>query len=65
LGLYIAKKPIKMIAMLMALADLLTPQVYFGFNNTFRVKNTSITFCEKWGDNRWSVEAFNDHRHLG
>ena len=57
--------PIKMITLLMALGDMVKPEIFFGFVDTFRVYNTSITLCEKGKDGLWSVEAFNDHRHLG
>ncbi|MBM4177266.1 hypothetical protein FJ208_00470 [Candidatus Gribaldobacteria bacterium] len=53
-----------MLTLLMALGGLIAPQIYYGFADTFRVQNTSITFCEK-GSDGWSIEAFNDHRHLG
>ncbi len=56
---------IKMFALLMALSDMVKPEIFFGFVDTFRVYNTSITFCEKKENNIWSIEAFNDHRHLG
>ena len=56
--------PIKLITFLMALGDMVKPEIYYGFADTFRIYNTSITFCEK-KDGLWSVEAFNDHRHLG
>ena len=57
--------PIKMISLLMALGDKLRPETFYGFVNTFRVNNTSITLCEKEKGGVWSIEAFNDHRHLG
>ncbi|MDP2951379.1 MAG: histidine phosphatase family protein [bacterium] len=57
--------PIKMITLMMALGEKLTPQIFYGFVDTFRVNNTSITLCQKEKGGQWSVEAFNDHRHLG
>ncbi len=57
--------PIKLITFLMALGDLVRPEIFYRFADTFRIYNTSITFCEKKEDGLWSVEAFNDHRHLG
>ena len=57
--------PIKMISLLMALGDKLSPEVFYGFVNTFRINNTSITLCQKEKNEPWSIEAFNDHRHLG
>ncbi len=56
---------IKMITLLMALGDMVKPEIFYGFVDTFRIYNTGITFCEKEEDGIWSVEAFNDHRHLG
>ncbi len=55
---------IKMITLLMALGEMVTPEIFFGFVDTFRVYNTSITLCEKREEGFWSVEAFNDSRHL-
>jgi len=64
--------PIKMITLMMALGEKITPQIFYGFVDTFRVNNTSITLCQRkksdWWSKKgeqWSVEAFNDHRHLG
>lgn len=57
--------PIKLITFLMALGDMVRPETFYGFADTFRIYNTSITFCEKKEDGIWSIEAFNDHRHLG
>lgn len=57
--------PIKMITLLMALGDMVKPEIFYGFTDTFRVYNTSITFCKKDEGGIWSVEALNDHRHLG
>lgn len=57
--------PIKMISLLMGLKDMVRPEIFFGFVDTFRIQNTSITFCKNEKDGLWSVEAFNDHRHLG
>ncbi len=57
--------PIKLITFLMALNDLVRPEIFYRFADTFRVYNTSITLCEIKEDGFWSVEAFNDHRHLG
>lgn len=57
--------PIKMITLLMALADMVKPKIFYGFADTFRIYNTSITFCKKEEVDIWSIEAFNDHRHLG
>ncbi|MDD5738813.1 MAG: histidine phosphatase family protein [Candidatus Pacebacteria bacterium] len=54
---------IKMIALLMALGNMVTPEIFYSFTDTFRIYNTSITLCEK-KDNVWSIEAFNDSRHL-
>ncbi|MCG2690052.1 histidine phosphatase family protein [Candidatus Parcubacteria bacterium] len=57
--------PIKMITLLMALGERVVPQIFYGFVDTFRVNNTSITLCQREKGKMWSVEAFNDHRHLG
>ena len=56
---------IKMITLLIALGDMVRPEIFFGFVDAFRIYNTSITLCEIKKDGLWSVEAFNDHRHLG
>jgi len=56
---------IKMITLLMALGDMVKPEIFFSFVDTFRIYNTSITLCEIKEDGFWSVEVFNDHRHLG
>jgi len=56
---------IKLITLLMAFGDMVTPEIFFGFVDTFMIYNTSITLCEKKEGGRWSVEAFNDHSHLG
>ena len=57
--------PIKLITFLMALGDMVRPEIFYRFADTFRIYNTSITFCEKKEDSPWSIETFNDHRHLG
>ena len=55
---------IKMLVLTMALGDLLQPAVLYAFSNKVRMRNTGLTWCKKEGA-EWSIEAFNDHRHLG
>jgi len=38
--------------------------VLYAFANKFRLRNTGLTYCKKTGT-EWSIEAFNDHQHLG
>jgi hypothetical protein len=40
------------------------PVILYSFANKFRMRNTGLTYCKKDGA-KWSIEAFNDHRHLG
>lgn len=57
--------PIKLITFLMALKDMVRPEIFYRFADTFRIYNTSITFCEIKEGDPWSIEAFNDNCHLG
>ncbi|HOX30545.1 MAG TPA: histidine phosphatase family protein [Candidatus Paceibacterota bacterium] len=55
---------IKMLVLTMALGDLIQPAVLYSFANKFRLRNTGLTYCKKTATG-WSIEAFNDHQHLG
>jgi broad specificity phosphatase PhoE len=55
---------IKMMVLTVALGDLIQPAILYSFANNFRMKNTGLTWCKKDGI-KWSIEAFNDHHHLG
>lgn len=55
---------IKMLVLTMALGDLVRPAILYSFANKFRLRNTGLTYCKKNGA-EWSIEAFNDHQHLG
>ncbi len=55
---------IKMLVLTMTLGDLIKPAVLYTFANKFRLRNTGLTYCKKTAAG-WSVESFNDHRHLG
>jgi len=55
---------IKMLVLTMALGDLVRPDIFYSFANKFQLRNTGLTYCKKKSSG-WSIEAFNDHRHLG
>jgi len=55
---------IKMLVLTMALGDSVTPAIMYPFANNFRLKNTGLTYCKRV-NGKWSIEAFNDHQHLG
>lgn len=55
---------IKMLVLTMALGDLVQPAILYAFANKVRMCNTGLTYCKKDGK-EWSIEALNDHQHLG
>jgi broad specificity phosphatase PhoE len=55
---------IKMLVLTMALGELVNPEIFYSFANKFQLRNTGLTYCKKKSSG-WSIEAFNDHRHLG
>jgi probable phosphoglycerate mutase len=55
---------IKMLVLTMALGDLVSPDIFHSFADKFQLRNTGLTYCKKKSSG-WSIEAFNDHRHLG
>jgi broad specificity phosphatase PhoE len=55
---------IKMLVLTMTLGDLIKPAVLYAFASKFRLRNTGLTYCKKTATG-WSIEAFNDHQHLG
>jgi 2,3-bisphosphoglycerate-dependent phosphoglycerate mutase len=56
---------IKTLILTITFGDNFTFETMRSFIDGFRLKNTGLTYCHKNDLNRWSVEAFNDHRHLG
>ena len=58
--------PIRMtILNIMFLGKDIDPEIYYKFNELFRITNTGITMCEKHKDGRWDLWTFNDIAHLG
>ena len=56
---------IKMLILLMAFGDDITPELFYKFASLFSINNTGITLCEKNEKGDWKVRVFNDHAHLG
>ncbi|MCK9573751.1 MAG: histidine phosphatase family protein [Candidatus Paceibacterota bacterium] len=55
---------IKMLVLTMALEDMVKPAILYAFANKLKITNTGITYCKKT-EAGWSIEAVNDHQHLG
>lgn len=50
---------------LLVLQDTFTPDLFIRLRDSFHLKNTGITLCERNKEDKWELITWNDHAHLG
>ncbi len=56
---------IRFAVFLFVLQDLFTPDLFIHLRDSFHLKNTGITLCERNKQGKWELITWNDHAHLG